>query len=62
MKVYTITTYLKYFIANLQSSILVGAALGVHAADEDAHLSSVTVAGETDAQAGQALVQVHQQR
>lgn len=59
---YTAYTYLQYFIANLQSTILVGTALGVHAADEDAHLRSVAITGEADAQASQALMQVHQQR
>lgn len=57
-----VQTYLEYFISNLESSVLVSAALWVHAADEDAHLRPVTVAGEADAQARQALVQVHQQR
>lgn len=53
--------HLEYLVADLQAAVLEGAALRVEAADEDAHLGSVAVAREADAQPGESLLQVHQQ-
>lgn len=56
------TAYLEDFVSDLESAVLEGTALGMHTADEDTHLGTIAVAGQTDAQASEAFVQVDQQR
>ena len=56
-----INTHLQYFVSDAQSAIFVGASFGMHSANEHTHFGAVSVAGEANAESGEAFVQVHQQ-
>ena len=54
-------THLQNFIAGPDPAVLEGVALWVEAADEDGHARAVLVAGERQAEAAAALLQLDQQ-